>query len=71
MKVLLDAHALLWYLTGSSHLSTNARSIIQDRANTLFVSPATLWEIGIKNSLGKLTLPEPFEQLYGHSNISV
>lgn len=64
MKVLLDAHALLWYLTGSSHLSTNARSIIQDRANTLFVSPATLGEIGIKNSLGKLTLPEPFEQLF-------
>lgn len=64
MNVLLDAHALLWYLAGSSHLSTAALAAIQDPANTLFVSPATLWEIGIKDSLGKLTLPEPFEKLF-------
>ncbi len=64
MKLLLDAHALLWFLAGSSHLSTTARAGIQDTANTVFVSPATLWEIGIKDSLGKLTLPEPFEQLF-------
>jgi PIN domain nuclease of toxin-antitoxin system len=64
MKLLLDAHALLWFLAGSSQLSAKALSCIQDAQNTLFVSPATLWEIGIKDSLGKLTLPVPFDQLF-------
>jgi PIN domain nuclease of toxin-antitoxin system len=64
MKVLLDAHALLWFLAGSSQLSSKALACIQNAANTIFVSPATLWEIGIKDSLGKLTLPLPFDQLF-------
>lgn len=64
MNVLLDAHALLWFLAGSSQLGTKALACIQDTRNTIFVSPATLWEIGIKDSLGKLTLPEPFDQLF-------
>ncbi len=64
MNMLLDTHALLWYLAGSSHLSTTALAAIQDPANILFVSPATLWEISIKDSLGKLTLPQPFAQLF-------
>jgi len=64
MNVLLDAHALLWFLAGSSQLSAKALSCIQDSQNTIFVSPATLWEISIKDSLGKLTLPESFDQLF-------
>ena len=64
MKAILDAHALLWFFAGSSRLSAKALACIQDPQNTLFVSPATLWEISIKDSLGKLTLPEPFEQLF-------
>lgn len=64
MKVLLDAHALLWFLAGSSQLSAKALSCIQDVRNAVFVSPSTLWEISIKDSLGKLILPVPFEQLF-------
>lgn len=64
MKVLLDAHALLWFLAGSNQLSDKALACIQDTGNTIFVSAATLWEIGIKDALGKLTLPDPFEQLF-------
>jgi PIN domain nuclease of toxin-antitoxin system len=64
MKALLDAHALLWFLAGSTKLSAGALAFIQDSRNTLFVSPATLWEIGIKDSLGKLILPQPFDQLF-------
>lgn len=64
MKALLDTHALLWFLAGSSKLGERARTFIQDPQNTLFVSPAVLWEISIKDSLGKLILPEPFEQLF-------
>jgi PIN domain nuclease of toxin-antitoxin system len=64
MKGLLDTHALLWFLAGSNKLSIKALAFIQDQRNTLFVSPAALWEIGIKDALGKLLLPEPFEQLF-------
>lgn len=64
MKLLLDAHALLWFLAGSDRLSAKALACIQDTQNSIFVSAATLWEIGIKDSLGKLTLPEPFEELF-------
>jgi PIN domain nuclease of toxin-antitoxin system len=64
MNVLLDAHTLLWFLAGSNQLSAKALACIQDTRNTIFVSPVTLWEIGIKDSLGKLSLPKPFEQLF-------
>lgn len=64
MKMLLDAHALLWFFAGSDRLSAKALAQIQDTQNLIFVSAATLWEISIKDSLGKLFLPEPFEQLF-------
>ena len=64
MKAILDAHALLWSFAGSNKLSANALECIQNPTNTLFVSPATLWEISIKDSLGKLTLPRPFQELF-------
>jgi len=64
MKALVDAHALLWFLAGSTQLSAGALACIQDTRNTIFVSAATLWEISIKDSLGKLTLPEPFKLLF-------
>ncbi len=64
MNVLLDTHALLWYFSGSPRLSQTARVFIEDRRNILFVSPATLWKISIKDTLGKLTLPAPFGVLF-------
>lgn len=64
MRAILDAHALLWFFAGSSKPSAKALECIQNPGNTLFVSPVTLWEISIKDSLGKLTLPQPFEELF-------
>ena len=52
MKYLLDTHALLWYLTDDVNLSETAHSII-DTAECYF-SKVSLWEIAIKQSLGKL-----------------
>ena len=48
MNALLDAHTLLWFLAGSKKLSAVALQFIQDRQNTLFVSPAVLWEISAR-----------------------
>jgi PIN domain nuclease of toxin-antitoxin system len=63
MKVLLDTHAFLWFIMGSADLSVNARALIEDPANERLLSVASLWEIAIKTSLGKLTLSAPFDEL--------
>jgi PIN domain nuclease of toxin-antitoxin system len=55
--LLLDAHALLWWLTDDPDLADGARSAIADPANDVLVSAATVWEIEIKRALGKLEAP--------------
>lgn len=57
MILLLDAHALLWWLTDDGGLAQAARRAIADPASDVLVSAATVWEIGIKRSLGKLDAP--------------
>ena len=59
MRVLLDTHALLWFLLDDPKLSRIAREAIADGDNRAEVSPASYWEIAIKISLGKYELPEP------------
>jgi PIN domain nuclease of toxin-antitoxin system len=56
MKILLDTHVLLWIMTDSSRLSPVAIGIYQNQDNAVYVSAASFWEIGIKISLGKLSL---------------
>ena len=68
MRVLLDTHAFLWWVTDDAHLSSRARAIIADGDNELFLSAASGWEMAIKTRLGKLHLPDNpasfvFEQL--------
>lgn len=48
MRVLLDTHAYFWWRADPSRLSTLARDAIRDRANTVYVSAATVWELSIK-----------------------
>lgn len=62
MRILLDTLVLLWWLQNSPALSKPARSLIQNPENVVFVSAVTLWEIWLKKSLGKLSLPRNFEQ---------
>ena len=64
MKYLLDTHTLLWFLKGDKKLSAKARQLIDNPNNKRFLSIASLWEIAIKVSLGKLTLDKPFEKLF-------
>ena len=53
-SLLLDTHALLWWLDGDERLSPDAREAIADSSNLVMVSPATAWEITTKHRLGKL-----------------
>jgi PIN domain nuclease of toxin-antitoxin system len=56
MRVLLDTHTFIWLDSQSSSIGLNARSMIADPNNTLLLSLASVWEMQIKVSLGKLTL---------------
>jgi PIN domain nuclease of toxin-antitoxin system len=63
MKLLLDTHAFLWFVIGSANLSGKARVLIENPANENLISVASLWEMAIKASLGKLILSSPFNEL--------
>jgi len=54
VRLLLDTHALPWWLDGDRRLSRKARGVIGDGANNIFVSAASAWEITTKARLGKL-----------------
>lgn len=64
MRLLLDTHALLWFLEDSTELSPKAKATIEHPDTETFVSIVSLWEIAIKSNLGKLELSEPFETLF-------
>ena len=53
MKLLLDTHVLLWAAGAPQHLSSSARSLLENPENLLLFSAASLWEITIKNGLGR------------------
>ena len=65
MKLLLDTHAYLWFIAGSEALSSLARQAIESPENTKYVSVASLWEITVKHSLGKLTLEPGLARVLG------
>jgi len=57
MKLLLDTHIFLWYISGDHHLQKSLKDIIQDSANEVYLSVVSLWECIVKYHLGKLPLP--------------
>ena len=63
MRVLLDTHALLFWILDSNRLSRRAREIFRDPANELLWSSASSWEVSIKYSLGRLELAKPPKEL--------
>ena len=56
MNLLLDTHALLWFIKRDSRLSRRARQLLEDQENSALASIASIWEIAIKVGLGKLKL---------------
>jgi len=63
VRLLLDTHSFLWFIGGGANLSPKARALIEDANNQPFLSMASLWEMAIKLSIGKLSLGQPFETL--------
>jgi len=62
MRILLDTHVFLWWITDDQRLSHKARQIIGDGCNDLFLSAASGWEMAIKAGLGRLDLPAAMEE---------
>ena len=62
MMFLIDTHTFIWYVTDNSRLSNQVLELINDENNQIFLSIASVWEMGIKHGLGKLTFNLPFER---------
>lgn len=60
MNVLLDTHSFIWFIEDHPSLTPRARALIEEAANDVFLSIASIWEMAIKVSLGKLALSQPF-----------
>jgi PIN domain nuclease of toxin-antitoxin system len=62
LRLLLDTHIFIWWLTRERQLSPAAVAAIQDPDNEVFLSLATAWEIGIKKGINKLDAPDDLEE---------
>ncbi|MFM2305154.1 MAG: hypothetical protein RLZZ135_2567, partial [Cyanobacteriota bacterium] len=58
MRILLDTHIFLWFISGDTQLSTDVRDAIREPDNEIYLSAVSVWEVIVKYQLGKLPLPE-------------
>jgi PIN domain nuclease of toxin-antitoxin system len=59
MRLLLDTHVFLWFITGDSRLPPTLVGLIRDPGNDVFLSVVSVWEVIVKHQIGKLPLPHP------------
>jgi len=64
MDVIIDTHAAIWFITDNKRLPEFSKRVIEDPHNHCYISIATLWEMGIKYSLGKLKLKAELERIF-------
>ena len=63
MNYLIDTHILIWFIEGDEKLSKKAQALIANPANNIYISQASLWEMAIKISIGKLSLSISLSEL--------
>ena len=66
MRLLLDTHAFLWYITDDPRLPMSSAEAIQEQSNEVFLSVVSVWEALAKHQLGKLPLPSPADEYLHH-----
>ncbi len=64
MNLLIDTHALIWFITDNDKLPLKTKQIIENKENNCYVSIATYWEISIKKSIGRLDLHSDLETIF-------
>lgn len=62
MKLLLDTHIFIWYVLDIKKISATVKALIDDEDNEILLSTASIWEIAIKQSTGKLSFSLPFKE---------
>ena len=62
-RILLDTHVLIWWMSGDEQLGLNAQKHISSTENSIYVSSASVWEMSIKQQLGKLSVQDDIESL--------
>ena len=63
MRLLLDSHAFVWFIDGNPRISRPARAAIEENAEVVWVSYASIWELTIKQAVSRMTLPEAPEAM--------
>ena len=66
MRLLLDTHTFLWYITDDPRLPVSSAEAIQEESNEVFLSVVSVWEALAKHQLGKLPLPSPADEYLRH-----
>jgi PIN domain nuclease of toxin-antitoxin system len=61
MKILMDTHTFIWYVTNNPKLTSTAQLLINNGNNEVLLSIASIWEMAIKHSVDKLTFELPFD----------
>jgi PIN domain nuclease of toxin-antitoxin system len=69
VRLLLDTHAALWFLSADARLGPDAFRHLQDEDNQLLLSSVVVWEVAVKRSLGKLNAPEGFAEAMLSSHV--
>jgi len=68
LNYLIDTHVLLWYIVGDKRVGDETQAKIESESNVIYLSNATLWEIAIKVSIGKLKLKGSLIDLQNYLN---
>lgn len=68
MRYLIDTHIFIWFIQNSPDLKQAIRDLIEDANNEVLISIGSVWEVSIKNSLGKLHLTKGFSAMSGYLN---
>jgi PIN domain nuclease of toxin-antitoxin system len=63
MTYLIDTHILIWFVENDPKLSAQVRKLLEDTQHTVLISHASLWEMTIKKSIGKLAISLPLQSL--------
>lgn len=61
MRLLLDTHVAIWFFEAPALVADEARQAIEDSGNRIYLSAASVWESAVKQSLGRISLPEALD----------
>ena len=71
MRILIDTHTFLWFIEAAPEISPRAKSLIEDKSSEVLISVASLWELSIKTSIGKLTIDGGYARVLSDLNANL